>query len=254
MGIYDILIIIGAALCGGFVNAVAGGGTLITFPILTFLGIPAVNANITNTVALCPGYFGGTWAQRKDLQGQKKRLWWLIPISILGGLAGGYLLQYTGEKLFRELVPWLILFASAILALQGIIKKKLRLNHEKNLNTRKEQSIPALLALPATIYGGYFGAGLGVILMAFLGLSIKDSLTRINALKQAVSLSTNIAAALFFVFSGKVEWTVAVVMAISALIGGFFGGKLARKINPNVLRWTIVGIGLVISVLMYFKW
>jgi uncharacterized membrane protein YfcA len=247
------ILIAGAALCGGFVNAVAGGGTLITFPTLTFLGIPAVSANITNTIALCPGYFGGTWAQRKDLKGQRKRLWWLIPIGVIGGLIGGYLLQHTGEKLFRELVPWLILFASLTLALQGFIKNRLTKFTSGENRRNKGQAIPAFLTLPATVYGGYFGAGLGVILMAFLGLTIKDNLTRINALKQAVSLATNVAAAVFFLFSGLVEWKVAAIMAVGALLGGFLGGKLAGKINPNILRWIIVGLGATISVILYLK-
>jgi uncharacterized membrane protein YfcA len=111
-----------AALAAGAVNALAGGGTLITFPMLTFLGIPAVTANVTNTVALCPGYFGGTLAQWNDLSRQKNRLWLIIPASIAGGVLGGFLLLQTGEKLFRELVPYLILLASALLAIQNPVR------------------------------------------------------------------------------------------------------------------------------------
>src|ERR1043166_9594994 len=111
-----------AALAAGAVNALAGGGTLITFPTLTFLGIPAVAANVTNTVALCPGYFGGTLAQLNDLRGQKVRLWIVVPASIVGGVLGGFLLLQTGEKLFRQLVPYLILLASILLAIQGPVR------------------------------------------------------------------------------------------------------------------------------------
>ncbi|HNO71395.1 MAG TPA: TSUP family transporter, partial [Bacteroidia bacterium] len=111
-----------AALAAGAINALAGGGTLITFPVLTFLGIPAVSANITNTVALCPGYFGGTMAQAKDLKDQTKRLWMLIPASILGGILGGFLLLQTGEKLFKDLVPYLILLACLLLAIQDPVR------------------------------------------------------------------------------------------------------------------------------------
>src|SRR5215475_3839690 len=111
-----------AALAAGAVNALAGGGTLITFPTLTFLGIPAVAANVTNTVALCPGYFGGTLAQIKDLQGQKNRLWLIIPAAIVGGVVGGYLLLLSGEKLFKQLVPYLILLASGLLAIQDPVR------------------------------------------------------------------------------------------------------------------------------------
>ncbi|MBE0670422.1 MAG: sulfite exporter TauE/SafE family protein, partial [Anaerolineales bacterium] len=111
-----------AALLAGGINALAGGGTLITFPVLTFLGVPAVAANITNTVALCPGYFGGTIAQWKDLQGQKSRLWLIVPASIVGGVLGGFLLLQTGEKLFKDLVPYLILLASGLLAIQDPVR------------------------------------------------------------------------------------------------------------------------------------
>src|SRR6185503_18418532 len=112
-----------AAIAAGAVNALAGGGTLITFPMLTFLGIPSVAANVTNTVALCPGYFGGTLAQWNDLRGQKDRLWLIVPASIAGGVLGGFLLLQTGERVFRELVPYLILLASTLLAIQDPVRK-----------------------------------------------------------------------------------------------------------------------------------
>src|SRR5512147_2031915 len=112
-----------AAIAAGAVNALAGGGTLITFPMLTFLGVPAVAANVTNTVALCPGYFGGTLAQWNDLRGQKNRLWIIVPASIIGGVIGGFLLLQTGERLFKELVPYLILLASGLLAIQDPVRK-----------------------------------------------------------------------------------------------------------------------------------
>jgi uncharacterized membrane protein YfcA len=249
----DLVYILLAALAAGFVNAIAGGGTLITFPVLTAIGIPAINANVTNTIALCPGYFGGTWAQRKDLKGQGKRLWLLIPIAVVGGLGGGILLLMTGERLFRDLVPWLILFAAALLATQGWIKKWIQ-SYNRNEGPNWEKRLgSALLTLPATAYGGYFGAGLGVILMAFLGLSLKDNLTRINAIKQSISLATNLSAAIFFLFSDSVEWNAAGIMAVGALIGGYLGGKMAGKIKPEVLRWIVVGIGLTVAVILWVK-
>src|SRR5688572_19441773 len=119
---FDFVFACLAALAAGAVNALAGGGTLITFPMLTFLGVPAVAANVTNTVALCPGYFGGTLAQWNDLRGQTERLWLIVPAGILGGVLGGFLLLQTGERLFRELVPYLILLASALLAVQDLVR------------------------------------------------------------------------------------------------------------------------------------
>ncbi|MCL4269883.1 MAG: sulfite exporter TauE/SafE family protein [Anaerolineales bacterium] len=241
-----------AALAAGGINALAGGGTLITFPILTFLGIPAVSANITNTVALCPGYFGGTLAQLNDLRDQKKRLWLLMPASIIGGLLGGWLLLQTGEKLFRDLVPYLILLASGLLAIQDPVRAWLVKRMAEGQSAKLEQWTWLPIGL-ASIYGGYFGAGLSVIILSALGLTLEDSLTRLNALKQAISFAVNIAAAIFFLFSGHVLWTVALVMAIGALIGGNLGGRLAGKIKPSTLRWTVVTIGMIVAIIYFVR-
>jgi uncharacterized membrane protein YfcA len=241
-----------AALAAGAVNALAGGGTLITFPTLTFLGIPAVAANVTNTVALCPGYFGGTLAQWSDLKNQTKRLWLIVPASIVGGVVGGYLLLQTGEKLFKDLVPYLILLASGLLAIQDPVRAWL----VKRMSESHSAKLETLTWLPvslASVYGGYFGAGLSVIVLSALGLTLEDTLTRLNALKQAVAFSVNVAAAIFFVFSGKVVWPVALVMAVGALIGGTLGGKLAGKIKPSSLRWTVVTIGVIISIIYFIR-
>ena len=239
-----------AALAAGAVNALAGGGTLITFPTLTFLGIPAVAANVTNTVALSPGYFGGTLAQLNDLRGQTNRLWLIVPASIVGGVMGGFLLLQTGEKLFNELVPYLILLASGLLAIQDPVRAWLtrRMAEGHGAQLEKLTWLPVSLA---SIYGGYFGAGLSVIVLSALGLTLEDTLTRLNALKQAVAFSVNIAAAIFFLFSGQVVWSVVLVMAVGALIGGMLGGRLAGHIKASTLRWTVVIIGVIISI-MYF--
>lgn len=248
----DYLLAALAALAAGAVNAIAGGGTLITFPMLTFLGVPAVIANVTNTVALCPGYFGGTLAQWNDLQTQKSRLWLVIPASIVGGIIGGYLLLQTGEKLFKELVPYLILLASVLLAIQDPVRAWLNRRMGESHGDRLEKISWAPVGL-ASIYGGYFGAGLSVIVLSALGLTLNDSLTRLNALKQAVAFSVNVAAAIFFIFSGKVLWPVAIVMAVGALIGGVLGGRLAGRIKPSNLRWTVVTIGVVISIIYFVR-
>jgi len=241
------------ALAAGAVNALAGGGTLITFPLLTALGVPAVSANVTNTVALCPGYFGATLAQRDLLKDQKKRLWILLPTGLAGGILGGFLLLRSGERLFANLVPWLILLASLLLALGEPLKKWLK---GKQASSGSKSVSDKLAALPvglAAVYGGYFGAGLSVIVLAALGLFYDESLTRLNALKQAIALATNVAAAVYFLFSGQVLWWAALVMAVSALVGGALGGRLSGAINPTVLRWIVVGIGLAVSILYFIK-
>ena len=240
-----------AAVAAGVVNALAGGGTLISFPVLTFVGVPAVAANITNTVALCPGYLGATVAQWNDLRDQKRRLWLFLPAGAVGGIIGGILLLNTGERLFRELVPFLILLASLLLAVQNPVRAWLVRRSQRAGTTSTSETWATLPVGLAAIYGGYFGAGLSVIVLAVLGLTLDDTLTRLNALKQGVSFSVNIAAAIFFLFSGQVVWSAALVMAVGALLGGALGGRLAGRIKPATLRWTVVIIGVNIS-LFYF--
>jgi len=242
-----------AALAAGAVNALAGGGTLITFPMLTFLGVPAVAANVTNTVALCPGYFGGTIAQWKDLRGQTDRLWLIIPASIVGGVLGGLLLLRTGERLFRELVPYLILLASVLLAIQDPVRAWLTRRLGKGHSGTGLEKLAWLPVGLAAVYGGYFGAGLSVIVLSALGLTLDDSLTRLNALKQAIAFAVNVAAAVFFLFSGQVVWSAALVMAVGALIGGVLGGRLAGHIKPSTLRWTVVVIGVLIAIVYFVR-
>lgn len=254
MNVWDYVWVTAAALAAGLVNALAGGGTLITFPVLTAVGVPAVAASITNTVALSPGYFGATLAQAKDLAGQKRRLWYVAPAGALGGVLGGVLLLATSERLFQDLVPFLILLASALLAVQDPVRAWL---------TRRAQaagaaasSLEAWVWAPvglAAVYGGYFGAGLSVIVLAVLGVLLHDSLTRLNALKQVVSFSVNIAAAIFFLFSGQVRWDFALVMAVGALAGGALGGRLAGRIQPAVLRWMVVVVGVVVAVIYWVR-
>lgn len=247
---WDYLLVGLAALAAGAVNALAGGGTLISFPMLTAVGIPAVAANVTNTVALCPGYLGATLAQWNELRTQKSRLWLLLPAAVVGGVIGGLLLLNTGEKLFRSLVPFLILLASLLLAAGDPLRNwMLR-------RTGKTHLPDAWAVLPvglAAVYGGYFGAGLSVIVLAVLGLVLNDSITRLNALKQAISLSVNTAAAVFFLFSGQVVWSAALVMAVFALIGGALGGKLAGRVKPGALRKIVVGIGLMVAVIYFVR-
>ncbi len=241
-----------AAMAAGAVNALAGGGTLITFPMLVALGVPAVSANVTNTVALCPGYLGGTLAQKNDLQGQSKRLWLVLPAAIVGGVLGGWLLLQTGEKLFTDLVPWLILLASGLLAIQDPVRAWLtrRMGAGQGAGLEKLSWLPVGLA---SIYGGYFGAGLSVIVLSALGLTVNDTMTRLNALKQGIAFAVNVAAAIFFIFSGQVVWPLALVMMVGALLGGTLGGKLAGRVKPSTLRWTVVIIGIIISIVYFVR-
>lgn len=240
-----------AAVAAGLVNALAGGGSLISFPALTAVGLAPLLANVTNTMALFPGYLGATLAQRQQLTGQGRRLRQLLPVAGLGGLMGGLLLLHTDSGLFDQLVPWLILSGSLLLAIQGRVRAWVvgRSGRQGRSPSERWAGVPVLLA---AVYGGYFGAGLSVIVLAVLAMVLDDDLTRLNALKQAIAFVTNLAAAALFLCSGQVSWPAALVMAGGALAGGALGGRLAGRIDPGALRALVVIVGLVLSV-VYFR-
>lgn len=245
LSVLQLLLIAPAAVAAGLVNALAGGGSLISFPVLTAVGLPPLVANVTNTVALLPGYGGATTAQRRDLAGQRPRMLLLLPAATLGGLLGGALLLHSGEQLFEALVPWLVLLGTGLLALQTPLRCWLQTQTRPQ---RQRQLMAAAAVFLAAIYGGYFGAGLGVILLAVLALLVNDSLTRLNGLKQVLALVTNLAAAVLFLGSGRIHGGAALVMAAGALAGGALGGRLASRINPERLRAVVVVVGLLVAV------
>ncbi|HKE94248.1 MAG TPA: sulfite exporter TauE/SafE family protein [Povalibacter sp.] len=242
-----------AALGAGMVNALAGGGTLISFPALLALGVPPIAANITNAVALSPGYFGATLAQRTNLHGQRARLWICIPAAIVGGLAGGMILLRTHERTFQALVPYMLFVASLLLALQNRVRAAVvRRLSSPGQATRGSIALALPVALTG-VYGGFFTAGMSVIVLAVLGLTLDDTLTRLNALKQAVAFSVNIAAAVFFLFSGQVIWVLAAAMAAGAMLGGVLGGRLVTRMKPDVLRWIVVCVGLALAIYYWLR-
>jgi len=250
-GPLELLAVAAAAVAAGAVNALAGGGTLITFPVLMAAGMPALAANITNTVALCPGHIGATLAQAAALRGQRPLLAMLVPAGIIGGLIGGLLLLHTGEKTFRDVVPVLLLASSILLAMQDRVRAMLAARELRRGTNHGHAHWAPLVVGTAAIYGGYFGAGLGVVLLAALGTVLDEPLPRLNALKQVVALVVNVAAAVFFVFSGSIDWIVTAAMAVGALIGGALGGYLAGRVNAGALRGVMVAIGAVLAV---FYW
>jgi uncharacterized protein len=250
----DLVWIALAATAAGMVNALAGGGTLITFPVLTAVGIPPLSANVTNTVALSPGYLGGALAQRRDVPDRPAQIWTFVAVGAAGGLAGAILLVLTGTRLFDVLVPFLILAATTLLALQRPIRSAVerRLEAGGPVGDRVPWWSAGLVFL-AGVYGGYFGGAMSIVLLAVLGLTLRDSLTRVNALKQVLALAVNLAAAAFLVFSGKVVWAAALVMAVGALCGGVAGGRLAGRIPEEALRRIVIGIGFVVTVVFFVR-
>lgn len=237
-----LLLVAGAALLAGAVNAVAGGGTLLSFPALLLLGFPALTANVTSTIGLLPGYAGGSVAYRAELSVQRERVRWLGPISVVGAVAGAVLLTRTPNTVFAAIVPWLILGACALLLLQPVVTSRVRARRPV-----REQHRSPLLAVAqflGGVYGAFFGAGLSVMMLAVLGLFIRDDLQRLNALKSILALIINVVAAIYFAFFGPVSWIAAAVMLPTSALGGFVGVALARRLSPTVLRTLVVAFGV----------
>jgi len=247
-----------AAVGAGAVNALAGGGTLISFPVLTAIGVPAVAANATNTVALCPGYVGGTWALRREIEATGEPLRTRLIVSGVGGIAGAALLLFTSNATFRAVVPFLILLSCLLLAVQDPLRRWVsraspRVSERSGaVGRHRGAGRLAVLELGgilvAGVYGGYFGAGLGIMLIAVLGLFSDVPFTQLNAVKQPLAAAINLSAAAFLVFTDKVEWTLVAVMAPAALIGGAAGGRLSTRLPAARFRWVVVAIGVAISI------
>ena len=238
-----------AAVGDGAVNALAGGGTLISFPVLTAIGIPAVNANATNTVALCPGYVGGTYALRTEIDATGEPLRARIVAGGVGGLLGALALLGTSEAVFRSIVPYLILLSCVLLAVQDPLRRWIA-------GRGSGGRLPVLELggiLLAGVYGGYFGAGLGIMLIAVLGLFSAVPFVQLNAVKQPLAAAVNLSAAAFLVFSGRVEWSLVLVMAPASLLGGAVGGRLSTRVPATKFRWVVIAIGVAISIVYLLR-
>jgi uncharacterized protein len=239
-----------AAIGAGMVNAIAGGGTLISFPVLTAIGVPSVRANATNTVSLMPGYAGGVIAQRNDLRGLSRSVRPQLAAAAMGGLAGSVLLIITSESLFRQLVPFLILMSTLLMAAQDRLRSWI-FNPEQPHHAHVVAQV-ACVGL-AGVYGGYFGAGLGIMLLAVLGLFSDMTLNKLNAIKLLLAFVVNLSAAIFLSFSGKIEWSLVAVMAPAALLGGNLGGRLASSLPAKKLRVFVIAFGVVVSIVYFVK-
>jgi uncharacterized membrane protein YfcA len=236
-----LVLVAGAALLAGGVNAVAGGGTLLSFPALLLLGFPALTANVTSTIGLLPGYAGGSVAYRAELSVQRERVRFLAPISVVGAVGGAILLTRTSNSVFAAIVPWLILASCALLLLQPVVTSRVRSRRPEH---EHRSPVLAVAQFFGGVYGAFFGAGLGVMMLALLGLFIRDDLQRLNALKGMMSLIINVVAAIYFVFFGPVSWIAVAVMLPMSALGGFTGVALARRLHPAVLRTLVVAFGV----------
>jgi uncharacterized protein len=240
-----ILLLIGAGVAAGAINAMAGGGSLISFPALLAVGYSPLVANVTNTVALVPGYVGGSLAYRVELRDQGQALRRLGVISLAGGLVGAILLVAGPASVFKSVVPWLILFSCALLLVQPVIKRWLQGGTQTG---RKRVTALSVAQFLASVYGGYFGAGLGVLMLAVLGMFLGDTLQRVNALKGLLSLIINLISAIFFAVFAPVAWLPVLIMAAASLAGGHLGVRLARKLSNEVLRIFVIAFGVAVAI------
>jgi uncharacterized protein len=236
----NVGLVVTAGFAAGTVNAAAGGGSLISFPVLLLAGLPALSANVTNTVALCPGYLGGVRGYRRELAGQEHRMRRLGAVGCGGAVAGVGLLAVSSTNTFRAVVPFLLLLACALIAVQQRLSTWIH-NGRRLRRVRRGLDVAQFAA---GAYGAYFGAGLGVMLLAIFGVLISDSLQRLNALKAFIALVVNVIAAVMLVFLAPVGWSEVLLMAPSSLLGGFAGARLARHVRADILRGLSVVIGL----------
>jgi uncharacterized membrane protein YfcA len=246
----DLLIAAGVALLAGGINSIAGGGSLILFPTLVGLGLGTVQANVTNSIAQWPGYIGGVLGFRKEYAGQRGRLIRFGVTAVLGGTVGSVLLLTTPSEAFDTVVPVLVFLASILLAFQPLITKRLRSHEDSGRNGDPVWLYIALFL--ATVYGGYFGGALGVILVGVLGLGL-GRLKLANAVKSVLSLVTATVTVVIFGIWADVAWEYVAVCAPASLLGGFLGAKVATRIPSTPLRVLIVVFGVAVSVYLFFR-
>jgi uncharacterized protein len=244
-----------AGVLAGAVNTLAGGGTLLVYPALLAFGLPPIGANVTSLIGLTPGYVGGVYAYRAELAGDKRRFPALIPASVLGAIVGAVVLLVTPGEAFEVVIPFLVLFSSLLLLVQPWLQKRVAPGAGAAGPTRPEASVTSPLTIVsvflASIYGSYFSAGVGVLLLALLGATIHANFQRINALKNALSLVIVAVGALVYAFSGQVDWLAVLVLLPSSALGGLLGGRLARRLNPDVLRYAVCGLGILLAVVLF---
>jgi uncharacterized membrane protein YfcA len=245
-----------AAAIGGAINSIAGGGTLVTFPALVGLGVPAIVANATSTVALWPGALGSIYGYRQELAGA--RAWALrfaVP-SLIGGLAGAVLLLRTPGERFDQIVPWLVLGATLLFLSQRPLMAALRKRSRSETIADDPASRPPTVALlvfqfGVAVYGGYFGAGIGILMLAALGFMGFSNIHRMNGLKNWGGLCINVTAAATFAVRGFVDWPVAIAMAIGAATGGYAGSRLAQRVSQESVRRVVIVIGFAAAIWLF---
>ena len=254
MTITEILALAAASMVAGMMNAVAGGGTLITFPVLLLFGTPPVIANATSTLALVLGMGGSIYGYRRHLAIVREWLWRFVPVSIIGGLIGSVLLTHTKDEVFARMVPFLLLFATVLFLAQGAFRKFAGVENRERCVPRHHALLAAIVfQLVVAIYGGYFGAGIGILMLASLGFIGLDDIHQMNGLKTVLASLINIVASAWFVSSGLIHWPKALIMTAGSFAGYYLGAHFAQRIPQQQVRRIITGIGFSISAVMFYR-
>ncbi len=243
----------GAALIAGAINSVAGGGTLVSFPALIWLGLPPVTANATNTVSIWPGTLGSVFGYRRELRGADPRFLTLVAPSLIGGVAGALLLRWTPPAIFGRLVPYLILFATMLFMAQQPIQRRLKTADAAAHRSLRWLAGAMAFQLGVAIYGGYFGAGIGILMLAALSIIGLSDIHQMNGLKNLFGMTINGVAALYFVWAGMVYWPYVVIMAAGAITGGYGGAGVARRIGQTLVRRIVIAIGFAMALSLLIR-
>jgi uncharacterized membrane protein YfcA len=243
----------GAAFLAGLINSVAGGGTLVTFPTLIWLGLNSVTANATSTVAIWPGTLGSMWGYRRELRATEARLFSLVIPSLIGGLIGASLLRFTPPALFDRLVPFLILFATLLFMAQEPVQRRMKSASAEGHRSAKWLAGALLFQLMVGIYGGYFGAGIGILMLAALGIIGLTEIHQMNALKVLLGSAMNGVAILYFVANHMVRWPYVVIMVLGSIAGGYGGAGFARRLGGPVVRRIVIVVGFALALSFFIR-
>jgi hypothetical protein len=248
------LLLFGAAMMAGMINSVAGGGTLVTFPALIWSGRPEIIANATSTFALVPGALSSAYGYRGEMHKAPRKFLYLLIPSVVGGAIGAVLLKRTPPATFAALVPFLILFATVLFMLQGPIQRWLRSESAAHEDATANWMIGAgFYQFLVAIYGGYFGAGIGILTLAVLGIMGLTDIHQMNGLKNIFGSTVNGIAAVYFVFAGLIDWPSAALMAAGSIVGGYGAAGIARRMGQKFVRRVVILVGLAMAVSLFFK-
>jgi uncharacterized protein len=240
-----------AALAAGAANTVAGGGTILSFPVLVWIGLPPVQANATNTVGLWTGSVGGAWSYRTRLRNLERRWVWLAFPALLGGGAGAWLLVHLPPAWFGSIAPFMVVGASVLVAVEPLIRRRLMALWARGGDAGKVGALFGVLLVSA--YGGYFGAGIGILVLVALALLGLDNLHQANALKNVLVVGMKGVAVVYFILIGIIAWPITLIMIAGSTVGGWAGGFLVREIDPETLRWIIVAVGIAMGLVMVVR-